>query len=402
MRFLDLHIETRRERPAKARSDGEALLIRAGYVDSAGGLTPLGLRSARRIAAATQDGRQLDGLGAPVVRTITGDSFAVSQLGDVSMLHCQNCGYASDADTAAAAKSVQPPQAELPLERVETPGCRTIESLAAFLGVPPSRTAKALLYSRPDAEGLVFVMIRGDMQLAVPKLRTVVGDLQPATPEQIANAGAVPGYASPIGASGALVVVDDLIAQSANLVAGANMEGFHFRNTNLGRDYTADRIIDLTLASAGDPCSQCGSPLRAVTGLILADKGKLRADNALRLLAEHHHDERGLHLPAAMAPFDVYLLHIHSHASDIRSMATEMHEAMEASGVSVLLDDREVRAGVKFNDADLIGCPIRLTMGEKHLRDGMVEFQDRIAGPAQLLPLPDLVRTVRSLVPLQP
>jgi prolyl-tRNA synthetase len=400
MRFRELHIETRRERPAKARSDGEAFLIRAGYVNVPGELTELGRRSALRISQLTHQGQQLEGLGAAILRTAEGEALAVSRLGDTSILHCRNCGYACDAGRATAKKSAEPQQLLLPLERVQTPGCKTIESLATFLGVPPSQTAKALLYTRPGTDALVFVVVRGDMQLAEPKLRAAVGDVQPATPEQIANAGAVPGYASPIGVRGAFVVVDDLIPFSFNLIAGANEEGFHLKNANIGRDYSADKVADITLAGAGDPCSICESPLVAVTGIVLADKGGLRSVNALLVLAEEHHDERGLRLPFGIAPFDVYLMHLSSRTLDTQAAASEIHQGLEAAGVAVLFDDREAHAGVKFNDADLIGCPIRITVGDKHLQDRMVESKKRIGNSSELIPVEDIIRIVRAQIPL--
>jgi prolyl-tRNA synthetase len=283
---------------------------------------------------------------------------------------------------------------------VRTPGCKTIESLAAYLEVAPSKTAKALLYSRPGTDDLVFVVIRGDMQLAERKLRAAVGELQPATPGQIAKAGAVPGYASPIGMRGAFVIVDDLIPASSNLIAGANVDGFHLKNANFGRDYGADQVADLTLADAGDPCSICESPLVGVTGIVLADKEGPRSANILLGLAEVHHDERGLHLPVGIAPFDVYLLHLSSRTLDTQSAASDIHQELEAAGVAVLFDDREARAGVKFNDADLIGCPIRITVGDKHLQDRMVELKNRIGGSNELISVEDIVPTVVSQLPL--
>jgi len=401
MRFQDLHIETRRERPAKARTDGEALLIRAGYLDSHGALTDLGQRSAQRLLALEDQDRQLERLGLSVLRTANGEELVISRLGNISMLHCPRCGYSDYAGTAIAAKPAGPQQPLRPLERVETPGCKTIESLAAFLGAPTSKTAKALLYSRPGTNSLVFVLLRGDRQLAEHKLRAAAGALEPATPEQIASAGAVPGYASPIGISGALVIADDLIANSTNLIAGANVEGFHLKNTNLGRDYAAHQVADLTLAAADDPCVNCGSPLQAVTGLLLADEASFHPENALLALAEDHHDERGLHLPTGAAPFDVYLLHLPSRTIDTLAEASRMHAELEAAGISVLLDDRDVRAGVKFNDADLIGCPIRVTVGEKHLRNRMVELNNRISSPGELIPVQEIAQAVRSRVALQ-
>ena len=335
-----------------------------------------------------------------LILPIDGEALSLSGSGERMVLYCQNCGYASEAGKARAMKGSGPQEPPLSVERVQTPGCTTIESLAAFLEVPPSHTAKALLYARPGMNDLVIAVVRGDMQLAEGKLRAAVGDLEPATIEQIARAGAVPGYASPIGLRGVFVVVDDLVPRSTNLVAGANMEGFHLKNTNFDRDYTADQVADLTLAGAGDPCGVCGSSLVAAKGFMVADEEGLHPLSALLALAEEYHDERGLHLPAGLAPFDVYLANLSSRLVDTQAVSYGIYRKLEAAGIAVLFDDREARAGVKFNDADLIGCPIRITVGEKHFQERMVECKRRVGTSIELIPVDEIVPAIGSRIPL--
>ena len=215
------------------------------------------------------------------------------------------------------------------------------------------------------------------MQLSDAKLKQSVGDIRPATAEEIANSGAAAGYASPIGLKDALIVVDDLIPQSQNLVAGANETGYHLKNTNYGRDYSAEIVVDLVQAKAGDECPNCGNPLSVLSVINLSTRNEYYFENILLALAETYHDDKGLTFPHPAAPFDVYLMHIPGKEMDTRAKAEEIYNSLQSAGISVLFDDRDERAGVKFNDADLIGCPIRVTVGEKGLKEGMVELKKR-------------------------
>jgi prolyl-tRNA synthetase len=263
------------------------------------------------------------------------------------------------------------------LEKILTPDCNTIEALANFLGIPKAKTAKALMFTRLDDNKFIFIVVRGDLQLSEAKLKQQIGDIRPATAAEIERSGAAAGYASPIGLKEVLIIVDDLIPQSQNLVAGANETGYHLKNTNYGRDYSAEIVADLVQAEAGDPCSNCGNPLSVTSVIDLTTRKEFHFENILLALAETHHDNKGLTLPHTAAPFDLYLMHIPGKEMDTRAKAEEIYNALQNAGISVLFDDREERAGVKFNDADLIGCPIRVTLGEKNLKEGMVELKPR-------------------------
>ncbi|HMD79849.1 MAG TPA: YbaK/EbsC family protein, partial [Anaerolineales bacterium] len=305
------------------------------------------------------------------------ETFFSLTSGSLEIIHCSSCKYTERIELAKFTKDVLPQEDELPLEKVLTPDCNTIEALANFLGIPKEQTAKALMYTRISDNKFVFVVVRGDMQLSEGKLQRYVGDIRPATGEEIEKSAAAAGYASPIGLKNALIVVDDLIPQLRNLVAGANEAGFHFKNTNYGRDYSAHIVADLVQAKADDNCSNCGNPLAVLTTITLASGKEHNFENLLLALAETHHDAKGLTLPHPASAFDVYLMHIPGKELDTRAKAEAIYDLLQSEDISVLFDDRDERAGVKFNDADLIGCPTRITVGEKALKEGMVELKQR-------------------------
>jgi prolyl-tRNA synthetase len=402
MRFEELGIRTLREAPANARGAADALLKRAGYTAADGTPTPLGemaLQRMRRSVVSCAD--LVNQLKLPAFATSEGEWVVEAPEGAFEMLRCPACGHAAEAELARR----RPPEARReevrPLERVCTPDCHTIEDLSAFLNIPKARTAKAMMYVRPSDDRFVFVVLRGDTRLSTRKLERAVGSLEPASEAQIAEAGAVPGYASPVGLSGALIVVDELILTSANLVSGANEPGFHLLNSNYGRDYTAEIVGDFALAEPGDACPLCGGPLVGRRGHLLADRNGCRYEAMLSAAAELHHDDRGLCLPAACAPFAVHLIQLPSARMNTKAFADSVHEQLETSGLPVLYDDREARAGVKFYDADLLGLPIRLTAGERGLRSGMLELKARQSSENTMVAAESVAQAIRSLIELR-
>lgn len=334
--------------------------------------------------------------------------------GDETLLMCPACGDVATRQVATFRKPEPPAESAQPLQKVATPGTNTIASLAAFLDVPPSRTAKVVFFTgQPadaDEEKLVMALVRGDMDVEPQKVARAAGmkTLRAATADEIRAVGAEPGFASPIGIQReqAVVVVDDLVAQSPNLVSGANEPDAHFLNVNVGRDYTPDVIADIAAAGEGAPCAVCGAPLRLAHGLemgrvellgaslperagvaFLTKEGTPRTPFLVRtwldihrmmgVLAEQHHDAHGLCLPPAVAPYDVYLVRLGHNDPDVEAVAEQVAATLVQSGLYVLDDDRDVRAGVKFNDADLVGAPVRLTVGAKALKRGGVEMKVR-------------------------
>ncbi len=400
MRYSELNITTQRQAPARPRSEGDAMLKRAGYRLSDGTPTALGRRSHARLeelAERLPAAGVFAALQLPVIETQDGEYHYTISAGKVEVLRCKACGYAARRALAAFRKSPPSTETAAPLEQVSTPESNTIEALARYLGIPKEETAKALMYTRTRDNLFVFVVIRGDMQLSDAKLARRIGDFRPATADEIIAAGAEPGYASPIGLRDTLVVVDDLVPQSPNLVAGANKAGFHLKDTNYGRDYTAEIVADLAMAGPGTPCANCGSALELLETDVLAGPRGFDLDAMLEAVADAHHDEKGLTLPHAAAPFDVYLLHVPGKQLDTRGQAARLHDEWQQGGISILLDDRDERAGVKFTDADLIGCPMRATVGERGMQDGMVELKPRTGGESRLVPFADALAYLRSL-----
>lgn len=378
MNYRDLNIQTQRQAPNNARSEGFSFLVRAGYLTRENTPTKLGEHTINHLSglAGRLGNSFLSDIGLQTIGNEKETFFPIAA-GSIEVAHCPACKYAERLELARFAKTTLPQEGSLPLEKVLTPDCNTIELLANFLGIPKEKTAKALMFTRLADNKFVFVVVRGDLQLSEAKLKQHIGDVRPATAEEIEKSGAAAGYASPIGLKNALIIVDDLIPQSQNLVAGANETGYHLKNTNYGRDYFAEIVTDLVQAEAGDTCSNCGNSLSVLSVIDLTTRKELRFENILLALAETHHDDKGLTFPHPAAPFDLYLMHIPGREMDTRAKAEEIYNILQSADISVLFDDRDERAGVKFNDADLIGCPMRVTVGEKNLREGMVELKPR-------------------------
>lgn len=378
MKYRGLHIQTQREFPNNMRTEGFGWLARAGYLTRENELTPLGRHTINHLRGLAAAGTSsfLFHLSLSLLPA-SDETFFPLPTGDIELIHCPACGYAARKDLALFQKTPFASEEPLPAEKVSTPDCHTIEALAAYLNIPKAKTAKAMMFTRLPSGKFVFVVIRGDMTLSEAKLKNAVGEVRLATSDEIERAGAAAGYASPVGLKDALIVVDDLIPHSPNLVAGANEAGYHLINTNCGHDYQPDIVTDLALAGAGQACAMCGSLLEEVNAILLKDKSGFRFENILLALAESHHDDRGLTFPKSAAPFDVYLMHVPGKTMDTRAEAEKIYSELQTAGISVLFDDRDERAGVKFNDADLIGCPIRITVGERGLQNQSVEVKAR-------------------------
>ncbi|RME82728.1 MAG: proline--tRNA ligase [Caldilineae bacterium] len=355
----------------------------------------------------------------------------LTPIGEDTLVLCDSCGYTANRQVAVFRKPEPQEEAPLPLEKVATPGTKTIADLAAFLNIPESKTAKAVFMvatiseEQKDTEKFVFVVVRGDMELNETKLANALKAkaLRPAHEEEIRAIGASPGYGSPVGIKDdVLVVVDDLIPRSPNLVAGANEDGYHYLNVNYGRDYKAAIVADLVAAEDGYACVQCGEPLRTSRGVEVGNIFKLgtrysEAMNAtfldkdgkpkpvimgsygigsgrlLACVAEEYNDEYGLKWPITVAPYQVHIVALKG-GFDV---AEQLYTDLQKAGVEVLYDDREeLSAGVKFNDADLIGIPIRLTVGGRSLKQGGVEFKLRSSDEREIVPLDQIIDKVQE------
>ncbi len=393
MKYRDLHIQTQREFPNNARTPGFGWLVRAGYITRENEILPLGKQVIDKLNDLSKDPAFFSLLSLPIISNETETYFPLST-GTIEVIHCPSCNYTERKELAQFKKTPFLQEELLPIEKVSTPDCNTIEALANFLNIPKEKTAKALMYTRTSDNQFVFVVLRGDMTLSETKLKNRIGEVRLATAEEITNAGAAAGYASPVELKNALIIVDDLIPQSPNLAAGANEAGYHLLNTNCGRDYSANFIADLALANKNESCIHCGSQLTEVNALMLATRSEFNFENILLALAETHHDDKGLTFPKSAAPFDVYLMHIPGKEMDTLTKAEELYNDLQNAGTNVLFDDRDERAGVKFNDADLIGCSVRVTVGEKNLKDGKIEIKARTDKENQLVPIEDLTQFI--------
>ena len=373
--------------------------------------------------------------------TMAHEFMALTEVGEDTLILCDACGYQANRQVATFVKTEDESPASdeaLPLEEVATPDVNTIAALAEFLEIPESRTAKALFLvatieeDGEEREQFVFAVIRGDMDLNETKLTNALKarQLRPAQVEEIRAIGAEPGYGSPVGIrrDEVLLVVDDLIPRSPNLVAGANREGWHLRNVNCGRDYQPDLTADLVAAAAGHPCPICQAPLNAVRGVEVGNIFKLGTkysqamDAAFldedggsapmvmgcygigsgRLMAsviETNNDENGIVWPITIAPFQVYLVSLATRRTpEVTETAEKVYAQLQEAGIEALFDDRDERAGVKFNDADLLGIPVRLTIGARGVKNGVAELKLRRRDGIQELPLDDILNHVQALI----
>jgi prolyl-tRNA synthetase len=360
--------------------------------------------------------------------------MALAAIGEDTIIRCNACGYAANRQIAEFEKPPALDEEPQPLENIATPDVTTIDDLTDFLGIPASKTAKAiflvatLMDGTEEREQFVFAVVRGDMGLNETKLANAVRAkaLRPATEAEIRAIGAEPGYGSPLGVEGAVIVVDDLIARSPNLVAGANEPDAHLRNVNYGRDYEADIVADIAVAEAGYACSKCGAPLEADRAVEVGNIFKLGTKysealgvtfddeegrerpvimgsygigigRVLACVAEIHHDDDGLIWPISVAPYPVHLTVLfRSFDDETLQTAERLYDELRAAGIAVLYDDREASAGVKFTDADLIGAPLRITVGARSLKQGGVELKRRDSAARRLVSLAEAVTEVQA------
>lgn len=362
--------------------------------------------------------------------------FLPLEAGSATALFCDHCGYAASAEAARFRRCTAQAEPALPLEKVATPDCATIESLANFLNIPEARTAKAVFlaaetrsFDQPPAGELIFCVVRGDRPLNETALLNLLkaDALRPAEDAEIRAAGAVPGYASPVGLKGVRVIVDSEIPDCPNLVSGANEEGFHFLNVNYRRDYQAALVAEIAQAQAGDPCPHCGQALRESGGVILGEilkagpdythqagctfrdesgavqpvlfnKASLSLTRLLACLAETHNDDYGLKFPPAAAPYPLHMVLLASKTGKTETLGEELYASLCSAGLEPLYDDRTESPGVKFNDADLIGLPLRLTVSERALQNNGIEFKNRFTGEKGLLPVEHALEEISRLL----
>ena len=362
-----------------------------------------------------------------------------TETGEDTVITCPNCQYTANAEKAQAVAPSIPPhyggdaggaEPEAPLQEIATPDIKTIAGLAEFVGVPESKTLKAVFYMAAYANQWepVFVTIRGDLEVNEVKLKNALhcDDLRFAEEEEVRAAGLVAGSASAVGITGIRKVADPSIESGSNFVVGANKPDTHLTGANYPRDFQVDLLTDIALAQPGQLCLRCGGTLEATRGVEVGHIFKLGTffsetlgANYLdaegrnlpitmgcygigvgRLLAaaiEQNHDDRGIVFPHPVAPYQAHLVGLNLSNEDVAKAADELYDRLNAAGIETLYDDRpDAAAGVKFNDADLIGLPVRLVVSPRNLNSGVVEVRGRQDEEATTAPLAEVVDAVRA------
>lgn len=356
----------------------------------------------------------------------------LNPIGEDTLILCKECGYTANRQIAEFKKTLRAEEAETSLTEVETPDTESIEDLCKFLGVTADQTMKAVFFmgkfqdGEEETEKLVFAQIRGDLSVNETKIANAVKakELRPAHVEEIEAIGSVAGYASAVGIKDVLVINDNSIQEGVNYIGGANKAGYHLTGVRPGRDFKADITADIAAADEGHNCTGCGKPLTSSRGVEVGNIFKLgtKYSEALgavfndpngkevpvimgsygigvgRLLAcivEEHHDDNGIIWPMSVAPYQVHLIDL----SKKSSKAEELYKELTDLGLEVLFDDRKKeRAGVKFKDADLMGIPLRITVGDKALEEGKVEYKTRNGNEDDRLPLEGLTDFIKNKV----
>ena len=360
--------------------------------------------------------------------SVSHEFMVLSDTGESEVIVCE-CGYAA---TNERAEGVVPPvpadEAERPMEAADTPGMRTIEEVSGFLGIEPWRLLKTILY---EADGrTVAVLIRGDREINEAKLASALGaDLvTPASPEVIERVtGAPVGFAGPVGLSGVEILADETVRTVRNAAVGANRRDAHLVNVNPGRDFTEPSFRDVAVIRRGDRCARCGAELGSFRGIEVGQIFKLGTKYSSSMKAtfldedgvakpfvmgcyglgvsrtaaaivEQHNDKDGISWPMSVAPYAVEVLVVNPRDAGPREAAEAIYSGLQASGVETLFDDRDESPGAKFKDADLVGIPLRVTVGERGLRKGIVEARVRSTGEQAELPRDAALEGIRRIL----
>ena len=347
--------------------------------------------------------------------------------GEDTVITCPACGYTANAEKASGVYHELPAEDEESLEAVSTPGVKTIDGLAQYLNISDEKTFKAVFYMA-DGE-VVFVTIRGDLEVNDIKLKNALraSDLRLADDQEVAKAGLVAGSASAIGIHDIKRVGDLSITRGNNFVVGGNKPDTHLRGANYPRDFQVDILTDIALARPGQGCPNCGQPLEAVRGVEVGHIFKLGTffSEALganyldregqhqpiimgcygigvgRLLAaaiEQNHDDKGIMFPAPIAPYQVHLVGLNLADEQVAEEAERLYQELKDQGIEVLYDDRtDQTAGVKLNDVDLLGLPVRLVVSPRNVKAGVVEFKQRLDETSSLVPAGEVVATLQAM-----
>ncbi|HEX79507.1 MAG TPA: proline--tRNA ligase [Dehalococcoidia bacterium] len=353
--------------------------------------------------------------------------MVISESGEDEFIYCDGCKYAANVEKATSVKDKAESKQPLPAEEVATPGYQSIGEVSNFLGVPARQTLKAVFYIA-DKE-LVFIAIRGDIEVNETKLKNLLHctELRMAGEDEIRAAGIVAGSASPVGLKDIKIVADESVTSGTNFVAGANKADTHLKNVNYNRDFKANIVADIALARAGEVCPRCGGRLLSAQGIEIGHIFKLGTFLSEKLgayyidasgisrpivmgcygigigrlmaaIVELNHDDKGIIWPMSVAPYLVYLCPLYTENDEVVKAAENLYAELEKLGLEVLFDDRTESPGIKFNDADLLGIPLRVTVSPRTLEKGSVELKLRTEKNTELVPLDAAVEKIKKLV----
>ncbi|MBE3579962.1 MAG: proline--tRNA ligase [Caldanaerobacter subterraneus] len=355
--------------------------------------------------------------------------MVISSVGEAVIAYCDSCGYAANEEKAECLIESRDEEM-LEIEKVYTPNVKTIEELVDFLKISPSKFVKTLIYK---AKGkVVAALVRGDRDINETKLLNVLGireeELELADGPLVEEVtGAKVGFAGPLGLKGEVtLVVDSEIPQLRNFIVGANETDYHIKNVNYGRDFKGDIVADIKSVVEGDRCPRCGAPLKIARGIEVGHIFKLGTkysealgatytdeegnekpivmgcygigiNRTVAAIIEQHHDEKGIIWPMSVAPYHVIVVPVNVSDEEQKQIAEKIYNKLLEEKLEVLIDDRDVRAGVKFNDADLIGIPVRVTIGKK-VKEGIVEIKLREREEVEEVKVEEAVRRVKQIV----
>jgi prolyl-tRNA synthetase len=357
---------------------------------------------------------------------VSQEFMVLAEAGEALILYCDTCNYAANIEKAVSKVPVAGSGTMVPLELVETPGQKTIDEVSAFLKVAPEQTVKTLFYGTGD--GYIAVLVRGCDQVNEIKLYNSLGgkNLYLASPEELHEVYGLPvGYVGPVRLDEKITIyADNLVKEMHQVVVGANREGYHYRNVEPERDFVNVNYTDLRTANPGEACPRCHGHLQQVRGIeagqifklgtkyskalgatYLDEKGQsqlmvmgcygIGVSRTMAAAIEQNYDANGIKWPMAIAPFQVHIVAV---SADQLQVAADLYKQLNEAGIEVLVDDRNERPGVKFKDADLIGIPIRITVGPKGLAQGEVEVKYRQTGAEERWPLTEVTTRAASFI----
>jgi len=354
--------------------------------------------------------------------------MVLADTGEDAIVSCETCAYAANLERAEVGKIAEAAREEMKkLKRVQTPDKRSVEEVTAFLDVPAQRLVKTIIFETD--QGSVAILVRGDHEINEAKLRRHLGatQLEMAGEQVVADWTHAPiGFAGPVGLD-LKIIADYALEGIRNIVVGANEADAHLVNVNPGRDFRVDEFADIRLAQEGDPCPRCPGRLQISRGIevghifklgtkyseafgatYLDPEGKERSlvmgcygigvGRTAAAAIEQNHDDDGIILSFAIAPFHVLILPVNNKDAEVMKAAEGLYGTLSEKGAEVLLDDRDERPGVKFKDADIIGIPLRLTVGEKNLKQGKVEIKARRSGEITVVDLKEAPERVMAMI----